>query len=89
MVYAIQLGSRIRTKLPDPSPKLSAKLYYIYHFCVQWKITDDGLSYFLKHVEFCPKNKFEKLVHLFHFIIRNGEDCSPKCKGPLNPNVPK
>jgi len=26
---------------------------------------------FPKHVEFYSKNKFEKLVHLFGFVIRN------------------
>ena len=37
MVYVIQLASRIRTELqfhPDPTRKLSANLYDIYHCCV-------------------------------------------------------
>jgi len=34
-----------------------------------------------KHVEFYPKNKFEKLVHLVGFIIRIYHDAqSPKIK---------
>jgi len=34
----------------------------------------DGQRNCLKHVEFCSKNKFEKLVHLVYFIIRNVHD---------------
>ena len=33
-------------------------------------IPDDGQRNCPKHVEFCSKNKFEKLVHLIGFIIR-------------------
>jgi len=32
--------------------------------------SDDGQKTCPKHVEFYSKNKFEKLVHLFGFIIR-------------------
>ena len=38
--------------------------------CVQWKTPDDGQRYCPKHVEFYSKNKFEKLEHIFGFIIR-------------------
>ena len=38
---------------------------------VQWKTPDDGQRNCPKHVEFHSKNKFEKLVHLVGFIIRN------------------
>ena len=38
MVYVIQLASRIRTERPDPTRKLSANLYDIYHCCVQWNV---------------------------------------------------
>ena len=38
--------------------------------CVQCETPDDGQRYCPKHVEFYSKNKFEKLVHLFGFIIR-------------------
>jgi len=38
--------------------------------CVQCCTPDDGQRNCLKHVEFCSKNKFEKLVHLIGFIIR-------------------
>jgi len=37
--------------------------------CVQWKTPDDGQRNCPKHVEFPFENKFEKLVHLFGFII--------------------
>ena len=74
MVYVIQvcwlLASRIRTDFhPDPSRKL----------CVQWKTPDDGHRKYLKHVEFCSKNKFEKLVHLICFIIRIKPVLSTEC----------
>ena len=37
------------------------------------KTPDDGQRNCRKHVEFHSKNKFEKLVHLVGFIIRNSE----------------
>jgi len=37
---------------------------------VQWKTPDDGQRNCPKHVEFCFKNKFEKLVQLVGFVIR-------------------
>jgi len=43
--------------------------------CVQWKTPDDGQRNCPKHVEFYSKNKFEKLVHLVAFIIRNKLFC--------------
>jgi hypothetical protein len=39
--------------------------------CVQWKTPDDGQRNCPKHIEFRSKNKFEKLLYLFRFIIRN------------------
>jgi hypothetical protein len=39
------------------------------------KTPDDGQMNCLKHVEFHSKNKFEKLVHLVGFIIRNLSRC--------------
>ena len=78
MVYVIQvcwqLASRIRTELqfqPDPARKLSAKpVWHTPLLCVQWKTPDGGQRNCPKHVEFYPKNKFEKLVHLVGLIIR-------------------
>jgi len=49
-------------------------LWHIPLLCVQWKTPDGGLRNCPKHVEFYSKNKFEKLLHLFGFIIRNFHD---------------
>jgi len=43
---------------------------YTIAVCTVKKTPDDGQKNCLKHVEFYSKNKFEKLVHLFGFIIR-------------------
>ena len=72
------LEGQIRFKLsgrnwfhPDPARKLSLNLYDIYHCRVySLKFPDDGQRNCPKHVEFYPKNKFEKLVHLIGFIVR-------------------
>ena len=44
---------------------------YTIAVCTVKKTPDDGQRNCLKHVEFHSKNKFEKLVHLVGFIIRN------------------
>ena len=54
--------------------KLSTNLYGIYHCCVYGENPDDGQRNCPKHVEFHSKNKFDKLVHLFGFIIRKLSD---------------
>jgi len=42
---------------------------------------DDGQRNCPKHVQFYPKNKFEKLVHLVGFIIRIYHDArSSECQ---------
>ena len=51
---------------------MSANLYDMYRCCV-YSAPDDGQRNCPKHVEFHSKNKFEKLVHLVGFIIRNIE----------------
>jgi len=57
---------------PDPARKLSANLYNIYHYCVySEKTPNEGQRNCPNHVVFYSKNKFEKLVHLVGFIIRN------------------
>jgi len=38
--------------------------------CIQYWTPDDGQKTCPKHVDFYSKNKLEKLVHLFGFIIR-------------------
>jgi len=86
-----QVTIRSRTELqfrpdpdPDPARKLSANLYDTYHCCVygEKKTPDDGKRNCPKHVEFCSKNKFEKLEHLVCFVIRN-----PPRKIHLVPNL--
>jgi hypothetical protein len=49
-------------------------VWHIPLLCVQWKSPDDGQR--TKHVEFHSKNKFEKLVYLVGFIIRNLTRCT-------------
>jgi len=75
MVYVIQVLLTDCERDRDGTCKLSANLYDIYHCCVYSdKTPDDGQRNCLKYVEFYSKNKFEKLVHLFGFIIRNYHD---------------
>jgi len=78
--YSWQLASRIRMELqihPDPARGLSANLYDIYHCCVYSEKThDDRQRNCPKHVEFPPKNKFEKLAHLVGFIIKHLSRCT-------------
>ena len=52
------------------SQAVSKPVWHIPLLCVQWKTHDDGQQNCPKHVEFHSKKKFEKLVHLFGFIIR-------------------
>jgi len=55
--------------LPNPARKLSAKLYD-YRCCVYSEkllMMDRGT---IRNIYFIPKNKFEKLVRVFGFIIR-------------------
>jgi len=62
---------------PDPAHILSANLYDIHHCCVySEKTPDDGQWNCPKHVEFHSKNKFEILVHLVGFTIRNLIQCT-------------
>jgi len=51
---------------------------YIIAVCTV-KTPNDGQMNCLKHVEFYSKNKFEKLVHLLGFIIRNEFHKHRKC----------
>jgi len=56
------------TERRDPARKLSAHVPLL---CVQLKTPDDEQRNCTKHVEFYYKNKFEKLMHLVGFTIRN------------------
>jgi len=53
------------------SQAVSKPVWHTPLLCVQWKTPADGQRNCPKHVEFHSKNKFEKLVHLVGFIIRN------------------
>ena len=53
------------------SQAVSKPVWHIPLLRVQWKTPDDGQRNCPKHVEFYSKNKFEKLVHLVGFIVRN------------------
>ena len=53
------------------SQAVSKRLWHIPSLCVQWKPPHDGQKNWPKHVELHFKNKFEKLMHLVGFIIRN------------------
>jgi len=77
MVYVIQvcwqLASRIRTELqfrPDAARKPSTKLCDIYHCCVYSEKLLMMDRETVRNMQFYSKNKFEKLVYLFRFIIR-------------------
>jgi len=58
------------------SQAVSRPVWHIPLLCVQWKAPDDGQRNCAKHVKFQSKNKFEKIVHLVGFIIRNLSRCT-------------
>ena len=68
-----QLASR---SIFSCSQAVSKPVWRIPLLCVQWKTPDDGQRNCPKHVEFHSKNKFEKLVHLVGFILRNLSRCT-------------
>ena len=53
------------------SQAVSKPVWHTPLLCIEWKTPDDEQRNFPKHVEFYSKNKFEKSVHLFGFIIGN------------------
>ena len=59
------------------SQAVSKPVWHIPLLRVQWKTHDDGQRNCPKHVEYFSKNKFEKLVHLFGFIIRKKSNVCP------------
>ena len=58
------------------SQAVSKPVWHIPLLCVLWKTPDDGHRNCPKRVEFHSKNKYEKLVHLVGFIIRNLLRCT-------------
>ena len=64
--FAVSLGEQA----------VSKPVWHIPLLCVLWKTPDDGHRNCPKRVEFHSKNKYEKLVHLVGFIIRNLLRCT-------------
>jgi hypothetical protein len=58
------------------SKQLAQPVWHIPLLRAQWKTPYDGKSNCPKHVEFHSKNKFQKLVQLVGFIIRNLLRCT-------------
>jgi hypothetical protein len=71
-VGSLQIGSGWNWSCSQAASK---PVWHIPLLCVQWKTPDDRQRKCLKHVEFHFKKKFEKLVHLVSFIIRNLSWC--------------
>ena len=66
----------IRVSILIPLANSQQNHYDIYQLlCVQYKAPDGGQKTCAKHIEFYSKNEFEKLVHLFGFIIRIASKC--------------
>ena len=58
-------------RFADCLQAVSKPVWHIPLLWLQWKTRDDGQRNCPKHVEFSSKNKFEKLVHLVGFSVRN------------------
>ena len=56
------------------SQAVSKPVWHVPLLCVQWETADDGQRNCPKHVEFYSKNNFEKLVHVFGFVITIYDD---------------
>ena len=85
--YYLSWASHSSNGFREPGPSwscsqaVSKPVCHIPLLCVQWKTPDDGQRNCPKHVEFYSKNKSEKLVHLFGFIIRICHDArSSECQ---------
>ena len=64
-------------RFADSLRAVSKPVWHIPLLCVQWKTRDDWQRNCPKHVEFYSKNKFEKFVRLFSFIVRIYRDARP------------
>ena len=71
IIRSFSLYTQQQHMLTACSQAVSKPVWHIPLLCVQWKTPDDGQRNCLKHVKFYSKNKFEKLVHLVRFIVRN------------------
>jgi len=58
------------------SQAVSIPVWHTPLMSLEWKTPGDGQRNCPKHVDFHSKNKFEKLVHLVGFIIRNLTRCT-------------
>ena len=77
MVYVIQVCWQLVSRsICSCSQAVSKPVWHIPLLCVQWKTPDDGQRNCPNYVEFHSKNKFEKLVHLVGFIMRNLSRCT-------------
>ena len=73
MVYVIQFA--------ESQPPVNKPVLHIPLLCVPCKIPVDCQKNSPKHIEFYSKNKFEKLVHLIGFIMKNFNDArSAECQ---------
>ena len=75
-VNSLRAGSE-RNYVPSSScsQAVSKHVWHIPLLCVERRTPDDGQRNCPKYVEFHFKNKFEKIVHLVGFIIRNLARC--------------
>jgi hypothetical protein len=71
-VDSLQAGSGVLSW--SCSQAVSKPVRHIPLLYVQWKTPDDGQRNCPKFTEFYSKDKFEKLVHLVHFIIRKSSN---------------
>jgi hypothetical protein len=77
VVYVIQVCWQFVSRgICSCSQAVSKPVWHIPLLCVQWKTPDDGQKNCPKHVEFNSEHKFEKLVHLVGFIVRNLTQCT-------------
>ena len=91
MVYVIQVCWQFVSRIICfCSQAVSKPVWHIPLLGVQWKTPDDGQRNCPKHVEFHSKNKFEKLVHLVGFIVRNvSRRMVTWTSNSLNPSIKK
>jgi len=82
MVYIIEVCGRLASKIRmgeqdqdvpswSCSQAVRKPVWRVPLLYVQWKTPDDGQRKCATYVQFYSKNKFEKLVHLVGFIVRN------------------
>jgi hypothetical protein len=73
MYLVCRFADSLRAGSWSCSQAVCKPVWHVPLLCVQWKTPDDGQRNCPKHVECHSKYKFEKLVYLVSFIIRNLE----------------